>query len=216
MSKEVKNREASISQFLRELNYLISQIIESGEGGKRTMDQDEFKFYLNKYLKLFTECGFLVDDHDNKKELKEYARNEYLSVTRKIHEELVYHLNRILYPHTNMSVHASSLEDLQDAILKVEENFSEEVHSARKFFGDFLDFMDEKLWKNSSPFFSGEPQTIGEMLDCPKRFDWLHHTISNGYPQPCYLEAYRVALKRITEKYIAEQEKAWFCYAAQA
>lgn len=145
MNKELKQQKASINEMLAELDCLCHQILDAGEDGKRTMKQTEFEYYLNSYLKLFAACGDLI--YHKAEVLKKYVEDEFIGITYKIHQELHRNLIRILYPLDNFYVHATSLDQLADAIATCEKHFTEDVEKAHSYFGD--DFLNEKLYMES-------------------------------------------------------------------
>lgn len=205
----MKNEKKAIEKLLAEMDNLFYDCKNSNDVNVNTMSLESYECFFSKYCEIYAEIIRIIDVANPK--VKKYARKEFNNLTEKMRELLVANLNRILYAHNNLHICAKELEEIPEAVDKVEEMFSAEVHKAINYFGP--DFFKAKLRNNGYSLHTRDlPETVSDMLDCEKRWQWVTHEIIMGYPKALYLELYRNALPRIIKEYIEEAEKnLYFC-----
>lgn len=202
MKKETKK---VIGNLLAEMDNLFHDCKNSNDVSINTMSLESYEWFYGKYCETYAKINTIIVS-EVKPKVKKAAQKEFDLLTEKMRDLLIANLNRILYAHNNLHICAKELEEIPDAVDKVEEIFSEEVHKAIQYFGE--DFFFARVRNNSYSVHARDlPETVSDMLDCGKRWQWNTHEIAMGYPQPLYLDLYRNALPKIIREYIEADEK---------
>lgn len=200
-----KQTKKAIANLLAEMDNLFHDCKNSNDVSINTMSLESYEWFYGKYCETYAKINTIIVSEVNPK-VKKAAQKEFDLLTEKMRNLLVSNLNRILYAHNNLHICAKELEEIPDAVDKVEEIFSAEVHKAIDYFGK--DFFGARVRNNGYSAHTRDlPETVSDMLDCPKRWQWYTHEIAMGYPNALYLDLYRNALPRIIRQYIEEAEK---------
>ena len=167
------------------------------------MEQKAFDWYLSEYIRIFEETQKAINECNDEK-IRTWAEKEFKCLSDSMRKLLVFNLLRIIYPIDNFHNKATSLDELENVVKKVEDDFDKEVQKAVEYFGD--SFFEAKLRVPRSVAYQDYPRTVKEMLQSKKRYDWREHQISCGFPKPLYRKLYLESLSPIIEKYIREYE----------
>lgn len=200
-----KSAKKIINNLFMSMEQLYEDFSNNTDVNRQTIRLESFEWYLGEYLRLFDSTKNTIKEIEDSK-TKAWAEKEFAQSSEKVRDLLEAHLFRILYPIDNFHHCAHTVDELEEVIKAVEDDFSQEVQKALNYFGE--SFLEERLNKTRAVTDTYLPGTVREMLQAEERYDWREHDIMcGGYPKPCYRELYISSLRKIISKYMRKLEK---------
>lgn len=194
-----------LNNFFMSMDQLYEDFSNNTDVNRQTIRLESFEWYLGEYLRLFDTTKNTIKEIEDTK-TREWAEKEFAQSSEKVRDLLEAHLFRILYPIDNFHRCAHTVDELEEVIRKVEDDFTKEVEKAVNYFGD--GFLDQRLDIPRTVIGQFYPKTVREMLEKEDRYDFKNHVIAcGGFPKPCYRELYIQSLRKFVSNYLAKLEE---------